>query len=207
VEQLGQPALVASGTWLNGVLIGARSGGPLLTFAFPPTPFGVPATVQFGPFVRAADESAETFIIDMDDIMGRGALSGSDGEVTPILPGDVEQSGSHLALAGIRIDHSVAVNGIPMRAIVLRFDRAIDRGSGAAFRARTAAGSELAGGPIYISFPRDAAGVLSPSGQTEVAFFYDSFDDLRGDLVVTFIGQPADVITGDWRIDLDAAEE
>jgi hypothetical protein len=97
VSHVGEPTIVVDGKVLYGGLAAAREEGTLLTYTFPPTPFGSGVEVRFGPF--EAHGTAEPGERLSNHRPGGGAAAGKrDG--APLAAGDHPDPADRRAAAG-----------------------------------------------------------------------------------------------------------
>jgi hypothetical protein len=88
VSQLGQPTLLADGHQFTGGAIATLENGTLVSYSFPPTPFGSTITVQFGPFIKAGTSEAGSVTVDLGAVIGRNSFTGGDRQNAAILEAD-----------------------------------------------------------------------------------------------------------------------
>jgi hypothetical protein len=200
VEHLAEPALLVDGELVHGVLIARHEGGSLLTFSFPPTEFGKPADLRFGPFVAAGDYHNGSATIDVGAIIARTALTGETGEVVNVLPAD------HIRVTGDAVEvrsfgfsqhtgpgdtESIAMFTIEGILDGIPYDHYLVTGSDGSVPV-TAANT---------GYSQDASGTIH-SPRTEIGIPFDSLDELDDEFTITVTGAAADLIRGDWTMTL-----
>lgn len=203
VRPLAEPSILADGELLRGGLVAEQEGGRLLTYSFPPTPFGSEVTISFGPFVRLNDAGSGRVIVDVGAVLARTGARGDDQETLAVSPADTLLAEG--ALAGVRslvFTERYGSNGRPAPAPSLRLimngalagmptQIAVTGPNGKPFQA------EVAG----VGYSKDAAGTIS-SPRTEIVLAYDSLADLRGVFTVLWAGRDEELIRGDWSLTL-----
>jgi hypothetical protein len=208
VGHVGQPSMTAGGRLLWGGLLASREGGRLLTFTFPPTPFGSAVEVSFGPFERAQDRTSGTVEIDLAAPMSRAGISGKENEKASISPSDViRRDGTELVPTLLEFSEMVSSSGdvggkFPL--VRLTFDGSFPPSSGTepSWSAVTRSGTSLALDATVIGYSKDATGAVC-CPRTEVWFRYEKLDDLQQPVIVSYRGDPTTLIRGDWKLTLE----
>ena len=207
ISQLGQPTLLVSGRQFTGGSIAEQENGTLITYSFPPTPFGSPATVQFGPWVKVGASEAGSLTVDLGAVIARNSLTGADRETAEIIPSDtIETSGVMQPATSLRfstIFNSTQYPGRHWTASVTS-PGALRPNGPSSFSVTGARGQKLDLAGIGVGYHKDAANVVSDP-YTDVDFLIDSLDDIKGPVTITYEGQPEDTIHGDWTMSLKPA--
>ena len=86
---LGAPSLVDGKEALTGALVETSPDGHQLTFAFPPTRFGSPLVITFGPFSVSDASGGASLVIDVPGILRDNSITGARGERAAVARGRV----------------------------------------------------------------------------------------------------------------------
>lgn len=216
VSHVGEPTIVVDGKVLYGGLAAAREEGTLLTYTFPPTPFGSGVAVRFGPFEAhgTAERASGSVTIDLGAVLRRANVTAplSPRETIPIPPTDVlRREGRDLTPRWAGFSWGMTENdgpGGPTRThykyLVLAFEGILEDpvGPRAEWTAVTAKGKPLPAGGRGTGYSKDATGTVC-CPRTEITLTYDDFNDLLGPVTITYRGAAAPVIRGDWRLKLE----
>ena len=216
VSHVGEPTMVVDGKVLYGALAAAREEGTLLTYAFPPTPFGSRVEVRFGPFEAhgTAEPASGSVTIDLGAVLRRANVTAplSPRETIPIPPTDVlRRDGRDLTPRWVGFSWGMTENsgsGGPTRThykyLVLAFEGILEDpvGPRAEWTAVTATGKPIPAGGWGTGYSKDATGTVC-CPRTEITLTYDDFNDLLGPVTIIYRGAAAPVIRGDWRLKLE----
>jgi hypothetical protein len=200
---------VVDGQQLFGGVVAAQEGGTLITYSFPPTPFGSAVQVQFGPFTKVGATEAGTATVDLAAVIARNGLKGDDGETAAVGPEDaLGTSGALGAPTSIRFSTLFNSTALPGRHWTTTVTLPGALGTLSApdavpptFTVVGVGGKQLDVVSHAIGYHKDAANVTS-NPFSDVTFLIDSLDDIRGPVTISFTGQPQDTIRGNWTITL-----
>ncbi|PFG74408.1 response regulator transcription factor [Tepidiforma thermophila] len=216
VSHVGEPTMVVDGKVLYGALAATREEGTLLTYTFPPTPFGGGVEVRFGPFEAhgTAELASGSVTIDLGAVLRRANVTAplSPRETIPIPPTDVlRRDGRDLTPRWVGFSWGMTENSGPggptrthYRYLVLAFEGILEDpvGPRAEWTAVTAAGKPMQAGGWGTGYSKDATGTIC-CPRTEITLTYDDFNDLLGPVTITYRGAAAPIIRGDWRLKLE----
>ncbi len=197
---LGEPRLIAGKKSFRGVLIDEQDDGRLLTYAFPPTPFGSEVRVEFEAFrLRPPGGTSETRF-DLGQAMAGAGVTGKHLEVVRLFPGELHAvSGEAIPVTSITF-HSLPNASIgPITAIRIVLGTNYDVYT-TQFTLITATGNEarlISRNDIY---NRDLTGTVRP-GHHELDFEVNK-QDVSGVVALLLGGGPTDLVRGLWAMQL-----
>jgi hypothetical protein len=204
VSQLGQPTLLVDGRQFTGGSISTQEDRTLVTYSFPPTPFGSGVSLQFGPFVKAGADEAGSLTVDLGAVIARNSVAGTDRESATILDADsLEATGRMQHATALRFSTIFNSTQFPGRnwTATVTMPGALKGSGPSSFSVTGAKGQKLDVSGLGIGYSKDAGNVVS-SPRTDVDFLIDSLDDIKGPVTITFDGQPEDTVRGDWTMAL-----
>jgi hypothetical protein len=203
VSQLGQPVLISGGRLLQGGLVGEAEDGRLITFAFPPTRFGDPATLKVGPFVSRGAASTGSVGIDLGAILVRHGMDGAHNQSAPILDFDATSAaGAELAPARIQFDGLCQSSRRPgMKCLKVEI-AGIWEPPSTTLTVSDAAGRTVPSTITETGYTKDPTGAIG-GGSTVIRLYYNSLDELRTQVEIVVIGHPSETIRGEWTMSLE----
>lgn len=207
VSQIGEPFILAGAARLSGGLLSSQEGGRLLTYAFPPTEFGQPLDLHFGPFAAAGTATDSTIEVDVGSIIRRNNLRGDKAtESAGLQSGDVRQKGgAEMTLRGLQLSNGFNSTRFPGKHTTVEFS--VDGNyppEQSSFKAVTDRGQELVQVFTGYGYSKDATGAIG-SPRTDIRFLYEGLGELSGQVTLSRSGSPQDTIRGEWRLTLRPA--
>lgn len=196
VRPFGQPRLITGDDSARGILTAEEDGGRLLTYAFPPSQFGLPARIEFDTFRTKASDGVSETSFDLQLAMARSAVKGEDREVVTLTEGDLIalQGGAPAPIT--RVTFFDVQGG---RAIEIELSANYDSRA-TTYALTTATGriaTLLSGNDLYRT---DPTGTIR--GGTHQLVFAIGEADVAGVLTLLIGSEPTTLIRGLWSAEL-----
>lgn len=197
---LTQPVLLAGDSRLMGGVVDTKEDGSVLTFSFPPTPFGSPVTLELGPWTRVAGAGPDFTTVDLGRVLQRQGVRGKRGESAAISPADIlSRDASTSPVLSVTFGAGQD-NGVltPMITFILKgnYEWAAPRDLAAVKPDGSVAIPKSWGS----SYRKDAAGTVT-GGTSNFSYELFSLDEWDG-VVTIHHGNASSIVRGDWGITL-----
>ncbi len=195
-RQLGEPLLMVGGRELEGALVSGAQGSGVATFAFPPTPFGSPIRIKFGPLLATQDSEISSAVVRLGEAIKRQSVTGDFGSGGSLGPQDLASVATGVTVTRFDfVKSDPAVRRSDVLALTVRgnymspSDLVLISKDG---KSRTAEG-------FSTNYSRQPTGVID-QGQTTIFFQIGSFDEVNGDIQV-ILGSPDTMAHGVWEVE------
>jgi hypothetical protein len=206
VAHLGQPKMRVDGNEFFGELITAPGESGLTTFRFPPTEFGTPVILNFGPFTSSQGSRAGSVELHLDGALGE--LGSQHGEQTARrfrLPPEANRqiSGDDIRFVAVTFDSTCRTTQYPGYVCAVLELQGAEPAPGIppAIGVRSRLGGQQIPAMVFSTgFHKDDTGAIR-DGSTEIRIWVREFSELSGGLIVDYTGQGVQIIRGNWQFD------
>lgn len=198
VDLLDQPRLVASGKTLTGGVAQQRENGSLITFTFPPTAFGEPVKLEFGPLSRRGVGNLATYSeVDLGAL--RPQLKLNEDVPVPVVStgGNLESPVLSAALSQTNLASGV----VATVRITLEGNF---QSSATEIRALLPGGETIRAGELISSYRKSPDGAIG-SGTTQVSFERGELSRWTSAPVRIYSGGADQIVRGNWSIEVRPA--
>jgi hypothetical protein len=198
VEPLGEPRLVVNREATTGVQSDSEEGGRLLTYSFPPTPFGASPRIEFEAFRAASGKGSSVASFDLGAMMARAGISGADLESVAVMPGDLHSPAGETPPPITKVTFYYLPNAQVGPIMMIRIELGAnydDRKT--AWALVTATGRLARLGSTNDLYNKDMTGTIR--GGTHQLDFEVTKADVNGMLTLQ-VGEPLSIIRGLWSV-------
>lgn len=201
-QPLAEPRLVSGKSQFRGILTDEQEAGALLTYAFPPTPFGEAVRVEWDTFRRTADGPQTEVRVDMGRAMEEQGITGKDTEVVQFFAGHLHDgdASTRLPVASATFFYLPHAQVGPITVVRFVLTANYDARS-ARFQVFGSTGNQLRITSWNDKYQKDETGTIR-GGSFELDVEVRP-EDVAGQMHIIIGSAPVEVVRELWRLGLE----